>query len=144
MRGDGETAAAATVADTVVVVEAEVLVRLVIAAYLRDCGYRVVEATSAAEAIQILDLDDLRADVVLTAVDLGGEADGFALAQWVRRRRPGLEVLLAGTVAREADLAGDLCHQGPTLSRPYEPQAVVDRIRRLLARRRRDEAPPQS
>jgi CheY-like chemotaxis protein len=137
MRGDGDTGVAATVAETVVVVDAEVLVRLVIAAYLRDCGYRVVEATSAAEAMQLLDVDDLRADVVLTAVDLGGETDGFALAQWVRRRRPGLEVLLAGTVAREAHLAGELCDQGPTLSRPYEPQAVVDRIRRLLARRPR-------
>ena len=135
MRGDGDTGAAMTVAETVVVVEAEVLVRLVIAAYLRDCGYRVVEATSASEAMQILDRDDIPADVVLTAVDLGGATDGFALAQWVRRRRPGLEVLLAGTVARAADLAGDLCHQGPTLSRPYEPRVVVDRIRRLLARR---------
>jgi DNA-binding response OmpR family regulator len=135
MRGDGDTGAAMTVAETVVVVEAEVLVRMVIAAYLRDCGYRVIEATSAAEAMQILDRDDLRADAVLTAVDLGGEIDGFALAQWARRRRPGLEVLLAGTVSREADLAGDLCHQGPTLSRPYEPRVVVDRIRRLLARR---------
>jgi len=137
MRGDGETTAAATVAETVVVVEAEVLVRLVIAGYLRDCGYRVVEATSADEAMQILDHDETRADVVLTAVDLGGGTDGFALAQWVRRRRPGLEVLLAGTVAREADIAGELCDQGPHLARPHEPQAVVDRIRRLLARRRR-------
>jgi DNA-binding response OmpR family regulator len=142
MRGDGETGVAATVAETVVVVEAEVLVRLVIAAYLRDCGYRVVEATSASEAMQILDRDDIPADVVLTAVDLGGATDGFALAQWVRRRRPGLEVLLAGTVARAADLAGDLCHQGPTLSRPYEPQVVVDRIRRLLARRPRGTPQP--
>ena len=66
-----------------------------------------------------------------------GGTDGFALAQWVRRRRPGLEVLLAGTVAREADIAGELCDQGPHLARPHEPQAVVDRIRRLLARRRR-------
>jgi len=137
MRGDGGADAAATVAETVVVVDSEVLVRLVIAAYLRDCGYRVVEATSAAEAMQILGRDELRADVVLSAVDLGGGADGFALAQWVRRHRPGMEVLLAGTVARAADLAGDLCDQGPSLSRPYEPQAVVDRIRRLLARRPR-------
>ena len=137
MRDDGDTGVAATVAETVVVVEADMLVRLVIAAYLRDCGYRVVEATSAAEAMQLLDRDDIAADVVLTALDLGGETDGFALAQWVRRRRPGLEVLLAGTVARAADMAGELCDQGPMLGRPYEPQAVVDRIRRLLARRRR-------
>lgn len=136
MRGDDIDAAAAVV-ETVVVVDSEVLVRLVIAAYLRDCGYRVVEAASAAEAMQILDRDDVRADVVLCAVDLGGETDGFALAQWVRRRRAGLEVLLAGTVAREAHLATDLCDQGPALSRPYEPQAVLDRIRRLMARRPR-------
>ena len=134
MRGDGDTEAVATVTETVLVVEADVLVRLVIAAYLRDCGYRVIEATSADEAMLFLGRDDLRADVVLCAVDLGGETDGFALAQWIRRQRPGLEVLLAGTVAREAHIAGQLCDGGPHLARPYAPQVVLDRIRRLLAR----------
>lgn len=139
MRGDGEGggAAAVAVAETVVMVESDVVVRMTICAYLRECGYRVIEASSADEARAVLDQDDAHADVVLTAVELTGETDGFALAQWIRRRRPGLEVLLAGTTARKAEAAGDLCEEGPHLAKPYEPQALVDRIRRLLGRRPR-------
>jgi len=136
MRTADDDGAVATSAETVLVVDDEVLVRMVIAAYLRDCGYRVIEAADAAEAMLALEQDEAGAvSVVLSAVALSGEHDGFTLAQWIRRNRPGCEVMLAGTVARAADAAGDLCEQGPTLARPYEPQTVLDRIRRLLARR---------
>jgi len=33
--------------ETILVVDDEVLVRMVISAYLRDCGYKVIEATNA-------------------------------------------------------------------------------------------------
>ena len=39
---------------TVLVVEDEVLIRLVIADYLRECGYKVYEAVNAQEAIAML------------------------------------------------------------------------------------------
>jgi DNA-binding NtrC family response regulator len=124
--------------ETVLIVDDEVLVRMVIGAYLRDCGYRVIEAASAEEAMRVIEQDKEGAvSVVLTDVAMPGERDGFALAQWVRQRRPGCEVILAGTPARAADAAGELCEQGPMLGKPYEPQLVLDRIRRLLALRRR-------
>ena len=125
-----------TPTETVLVVDDEVLVRMVIAAYLRDCGYRVVEAASADEAMLVIEHDEEGAvGIVLSDVEMPGERDGFALAKWIRRRRPACEVILAGTAARAAEAAGDLCEHGPTLAKPYEPQAVLDRIRRLLARR---------
>jgi DNA-binding response OmpR family regulator len=136
MRTTDDDGAMAAPAQAVLVVDDEVLVRMVIAAYLRDCGYRVIEAADATEAMLALEQAQAGAvSVVLSAVALTGEGDGFALAQWIRRNRPGCEVVLAGTVARAADAAGDLCEQGPVLARPYEPQIVLDRIRRLLARR---------
>jgi hypothetical protein len=36
---------------TILVVEAEVLIRMVMAGHLRDCGYRALEASHADEAI---------------------------------------------------------------------------------------------
>jgi len=124
-------------AETVLVVEDDVLVRLVIAGYLRDCGYRVLEAASGEEALRLLQRDDARVDVVLTDVEMPGQMDGFALAQWVRRERPHVEVVMAGTPARAAGAAGELCAQGPAQTRPLAPGAVLSRIRRLLAMRRR-------
>ena len=40
--------------ETVLVLDGDVLVRMPIAQYLRDCGYRVLEATSVDEAMTIL------------------------------------------------------------------------------------------
>jgi DNA-binding response OmpR family regulator len=121
--------------ETVMVVDADVLVRMTISAYLRDCGYRVVEAAGADEALAVLGQADVPLAAVLAHVALPGPMDGFALARWIREHRKGLQMLLAGTPARAAEHAADLCEEGPDLARPYEPQAVVDRIRRLLAQR---------
>jgi CheY-like chemotaxis protein len=120
---------------TILVVEDEVLVRMVICEYLRDCGYRVIEAAGADEAMLVLQQDDLAIDAVLSDVEMPGAMDGFALAQWIRLHRPGLNVILVGNPQRAAQVAADLCEQGPTLAKPYEPQAVVARIQRLLAER---------
>ena len=134
---DNDRTGAAATAETVLVVEDDVLVRLVIAGYLRDCGYRVLEAASADEAVRLLQRGEAQVDVVLTDVEMPGEMDGFALSQWVRRERPDLEVVMAGTPARAANAAGELCEQGPAGSRPLDPSAVLARIRRLLAMRHR-------
>ena len=42
--------------ETILVVEDDVLVRMPIAQYLRDCGYRVIEAVSADEAMAVFDI----------------------------------------------------------------------------------------
>lgn len=136
MGSDSDTTGTQTI-DTVLVVEDDVLIRLVIAGYLRDCGLRVIEAANAAEAVAVLSHPEHAVNVVFTDVVMPGEMDGFALAQWVRREKPDVEVILAGTPARAADAASDLCEQGPDLSKPYDPKLVLDRIRRMQAMRRR-------
>jgi DNA-binding response OmpR family regulator len=124
---------------TILIVEHDVLVRGPLAAYLRECGYQVLEAVDAGEARQILSDAARSVDVVLADVnDRGG--DGFELARWARRMRPEIQIVLAGSVASVAEKAGDLCGEGPTLSKPYDHQIVLDRIRRLLATRDRKKA----
>jgi len=125
------------VRNVVLVVDEEVLVRYVICDYLRECGYRVVEAANAVEALQVLQESDVGVDVILNSVQLPGSTAGFSLARWVRAHRPEIGVILVGTVPQAADAAAELCEEGPMLARPYEPQAVVDRIKRLLAERDR-------
>lgn len=119
-------------ASTILVVEDEVLIRMTISQYLRDCGYRVVEAANADEALQVLQ-SNIAIDVVFTDVEIPGSMDGFALAKWVRENRKGLDVVLAASPARAANAAAELCESGPMLEKPYEPQVIVDTIRRLVA-----------
>ena len=87
---------------TILVVEDEVLVRLVIAEYLRECGYRVHEAAHAQEAIAVLESPDVTIDIVFSDVVMPGNLDGFGLARWVRAHRPHVEVILTSTIDRSA------------------------------------------
>jgi len=105
-------------AETLLVVEPDVMARFALAGYLRGCGYRVIETATADEAITLLSHDELAVDIVLSAVEPGGSMSGFALARWARARHANIEVVLAGTLEKAAEQAGDLCEQGPHLSRP--------------------------
>jgi CheY-like chemotaxis protein len=123
------------VAGTILVVDDEILIRLVIAEYLRDCGYKVIEAAHADEALLVLGQSERSIDVVFTDVEMPGSMDGFALARWVRAKRPDVDVILAGSIHRSVQAASDLCDQQDHVPKPYDPSSVRDRIYRLLASR---------
>jgi DNA-binding NtrC family response regulator len=120
---------------TVLVVEDEVLIRLFISAYLRDCGFRVIEAAHADEALVVLQEPGVTVDIVMSDVEMPRSMDGFGLARWLRVNKPGLPVILVGSAARAATAAADLCESGPISAKPYDPQILLDQIRRHLAER---------
>lgn len=126
--------------ETVLVVEDDILVRMPIAQYLRDCGYKVIEAVDAAEAMEVLSHQETVVNVVFSDIEMPGAVDGFGLAKWIREHRPGLDVLLAGTVPRAVEGAKELCDEGP-VPKPYEAQTVHNHIRRLLEARRASSKP---
>ena len=115
--------------------EDDVSIRVPIAQYLRDCGYKVIEAVNANEALTMLLDEEAIIDVVFSNVDMPSFTDAFGLSKWLHEKRPELEVILVGTVARAVSVAKELCNDGP-LPSPYEPDAVHDRIRQLLATRK--------
>lgn len=122
----------ATSAPVILIVEGNTLVRTLVAAYLRDCGYQVIEATGATEATTVL-----RArrgiDIVLIDVDAAAQSDGFSLARCIRNDWPEVKVLLSSGVRRTAKEAETLCEDGPTSSKPYNHAELARRIRQLLA-----------
>ena len=124
-------------ASCVLIVEADILVRHPLAEYLRECGYRVVQAASTDEARALFTRSRRRRaiDVVLADVNAPGAENAFALATWIRTNHARVQVILAGTVDAATKRAGDLCEDGPMLSKPYDPQLLLDRMRRVLAAR---------
>ncbi len=118
---------------TVLVVEDEVLIRWVIADHLRDCGYRVIEAGSGDEAIEVLRRTALVIDVVFSDVRMPGLTDGFALFRWVRQQRPKMKIVLASGMANAADATGALCEEAHLVAKPYSPAELEQRIQTLLA-----------
>lgn len=120
-------------ANSVLIVDADVVARHAIADYLRHCGYAVVEAANTDEAMVALTEPSLSIDIIVCDIAAIGAKSGFELAHWVREHRPELEVRLAGTLESAVSTAADLCESGPHLARPYEPEAVIDYIKRLRA-----------
>ena len=112
---------------TILVVEDDVLVRSLVATYLRDSGFDVIEANGADEAIRFLQAE-LTVDIVFSDIQMPGSMDGFGLAQWMRRERPWLKIILTSGAARTAQEAG------PILAKPYDYAELERHIRSLLAR----------
>jgi CheY-like chemotaxis protein len=118
--------------EVVLLVDGQAVTRTLIAGYLRECGYDVIEAVNEAEAL--LALEGLKIDIVVSDVSFEGEGNGFALASWVRQNRPGLQMFLSGSVERSAAVAADICEEGPS-DKPYHPQHLVDLVKRMRAGR---------
>ena len=55
---------------TIIVVEPDILMRMVIADYLRDCGYKVIEGVSADDVLAILRAGR-KIDVILGVIGHG-------------------------------------------------------------------------
>jgi CheY-like chemotaxis protein len=128
-------------AQTVLVVEDELLVRLAIAEHLRDCGYTVVEVDNAQDAIAVFTCSRFDVDVLFTDVRLRGAMDGFALARWVHANKPAVKVIITSGIGRWAEDAAKVCADSPFIHKPYNPAYVEGRIRQLIAERT---APPQA
>jgi DNA-binding response OmpR family regulator len=114
----------------VLIVEDELLIRIAIAEHLQDCGYRVFEASDAAEAVTLLDQGDLPIDLVFTDVRMPGKMDGWGLAAWVREHHAGTAIIVASAERHQA--AHQLCQELPFLHKPYNFEHVAARIAALI------------
>jgi DNA-binding NtrC family response regulator len=122
--------------DTLLIVEEDILIRHPLAEYLRDCGFKVVEASGPADARVLIGDEAFHVDVLLISASEGTPDFGFV--QWVRENRPGVEVMLAGSVNGAVKKASDLCEDQPGAAKPkYDHKVVEGRIRRFLAERAR-------
>jgi len=116
----------------ILVVDGDVLVRHAIADYLRTCGYVVVEASSTDEAVTVLSDESVNVNAVLCDADAPGSQNAFQFRAWAADHRKHVRLALAGNIKAAARKAAELCDDGPHLARPYDPQAVIEYIRRLL------------
>jgi CheY-like chemotaxis protein len=119
---------------SVLLVEADVIVRFALAHHLRGCGHTVIEVVSGTEARAVL-LAGPAVEVVLADAQLAGDDNGFALAQWVRRHRKSIDVVLTGTLAHKVQVACEFCVDGDRADQ--DAQGLTSRIQAMLAERKR-------
>ena len=118
---------------TVMVVEPDVLVRMTVADYLRDCGYTVIEGVAASDVWKVLDSGN-PLDVVLADVKLS-DLDGFSLSRRIRQTHANIDVILTSGISGAANKSQELCEDG-AIRKPYHPKDVETRIKSLMERRR--------
>lgn len=105
----------------ILMVEDDDGVAQVVAEMLRQLGYRVTRADSAAEALATL-ARDARFDLVFSDMVMPGEMDGRALAREIRTQYPGLPVLLT---TGYSEAAAQAAAEGLTLlPKPYRLEAL--------------------
>lgn len=122
---------------TILIVDGDVLVRLALAEYLRGCGYRTLEASTAEEAMTVLQSPDFaEIDIAFVDAQAPGNGGGFAVAAWIRQNRREIDVLLVGNPAAAVETAAELCEDKPAFAKPFDRQLVTEKIRRMLTDRR--------
>jgi CheY-like chemotaxis protein len=101
-------------------------------AFLEALGYRVVAASTAARALELLD-GDSAFDLLFSDVVLPGGLSGPQLAQIALQRAPTLRALLASGYPRDAlaGLDGELADV-VLLSKPYSRDDLARAVRQSL------------
>ena len=112
---------------TILVVEDEVLVRMMIADELRNAGYTVLEAPNADEALEVL-RHTSKVALVFTDLRMPGSMDGAKFAGFVRSTHPALKIVLTSGESTAVDLAE---HDG-FFPKPYDRAKVIQHIAALL------------
>ena len=115
--------------NTILVVEDELLIRLMIADALRNAGFAVVEANTADEALAILDSES-SIDLVFTDVRMPGSMDGVALTKMLRQTRPNLKLAVASGYSPDWPSPNLV---DAFIGKPYDVARAVDRIKALMA-----------
>jgi CheY-like chemotaxis protein len=95
-------------------------------------GYAVVEADSAAKAIDVLS-GGVSVDLVFSDVVMPGGMSGFDLARWVEQEGLAVPVLLTSGFAEDVARAGEPRQTGlEILRKPYSGDELARALRKAL------------
>ncbi|CAN7541172.1 response regulator [Aquipseudomonas alcaligenes] len=119
--------------ETVLLVDDEPAVRMLMADVLNELGYTVIEAADGAAGLKLL-RSDVLIDLLITDVGLPGGMNGRQMADAGRELRPGLKTLFITGYA-ESVFTGNTPLQPAmhVLTKPFSVDALGSRVRELLA-----------
>ena len=114
--------------ETVLVVDDEPSVRMLVTDVLGELGYTAVEAADAAGGLRVLQ-SGARIDLLVTDVGLPGGLNGRQMADAARATRPDLKVLFITGYAENAVLGNGYLAPGmQVLTKPFAVEALTARV----------------
>jgi len=128
---DSQQAPYAMDGETVLIVEDDPAVRVLVSAVLSELGYAFVEASDADGAVPILNSTQ-RIDLLISDVGLPG-MNGRQLAEVGRQYRPGLKVLFITGYAEHAAVRGGFLDSGmQMITKPFTFDLLTAKVREMI------------
>jgi PAS domain S-box-containing protein len=119
--------------ETVLLVDDEATIRMVVTDVLNELGYSVIEASDSASGLRILQ-SEVRIDLLITDVGLPGGLNGRQMADAARDKRPALKVLFITGYAENAVIGSGRLHPGMhVLAKPFAMDQLASRIKSIIA-----------
>jgi two-component system, response regulator PdtaR len=115
----------------VLVVEDEVLIRMAVAAALRNVGLHALEARDADEALTIIHAGIIP-DVLFTDVRMPGSMDGLKLAALLESMFPDMHIIVSSAYIGRTDLKMSVNF----IAKPLDPAIVARIVKKVLNRPR--------
>jgi PAS domain S-box-containing protein len=118
--------------DTLLVVEDEASVRMLVTETLGDLGYSVVEASDGPSGLKLLN-SDMQVDLLITDVGLPGGMNGRQMADAARQTRPNLKVLFMTGYAENAAIGNGHLEPGMhVLIKPFNLDNLGARVKAII------------
>ena len=128
----GPVARPARMGETVVLIDDEATLRMLVAEQLEEMGYQVLQAADGVAGLALLQMTGV-VDLLITDVGLPGGLNGRQVADAAARMRPGLKVLFITGYAEQAITERSHLEPGMhLLVKPFAMQALAERVRSVL------------
>lgn len=115
-------------APTILVVEDDAIVRMLIVDVLEELEFQVLEAADAEEALKVVKDSNNVINLMMTDVGLP-DMDGKQLATKVRELRPDLPILFASGYADSIDVPAGM----HVIGKPFSIDQLRDKVKVILA-----------
>lgn len=123
----------ADVGTSVLLVEDDPVVLVVVAEVLNDLGYLMLEAENGQSALRIVE-SCARIDLLLTDVGLPGGMNGRQLADAARKHRPDLKILfLTGYAENVAANDGRMVQGMEVMTKPFALDVLAAKVRGMIS-----------
>lgn len=125
------TVSGAEAGGTVLVVDDEPSVRMLVTDMMEELGYTVIEAADSIAGLKILQ-SDIRIDLLISDVGLPGGINGRQMADAARPSRPTLKVLFITGYAENSVIGnGHLAPGMQVMTKPFSLDALAAKVRQL-------------
>jgi PAS domain S-box-containing protein len=119
--------------ETVLVVDDEPTVRMLVTDVLQELGYSAIEAADSVAGLKILQ-SDVRIDLLISDVGLPGGMNGRQMADAARQSRPELKVLFITGYAENAAIGNGHLDRGMTvITKPFPVEVLAARVREIIS-----------